>query len=160
MSGAQGPKTVKGAQSDLNYVSKLLLDCVPVFHKIITPAYILYRSGPVAIYYSEIYSLYYGSGHTVTSSLTSSPVANVCRGPKNYSYATARERCWSIIARILQHVYLAPFRERGHWSDVIVSHSLSSRICSSGRLILMITKKWFSGTLSAQVNNMCFFQTV
>jgi len=43
--GAQGPKTVKGAQSDLNYVSGLLLDCVPVFHKIITPAYLLYRSG-------------------------------------------------------------------------------------------------------------------
>jgi len=35
--GARGPKTVKGAQSDPNYVSRLLLDCVPVFHKIITP---------------------------------------------------------------------------------------------------------------------------
>ena len=67
--GAQGPKTVKGAQSDPNYVSRLLLDCVPVFHKIITHAYLLHRSGPVAIYYSEIYSLLYGSGHTVTSSL-------------------------------------------------------------------------------------------
>jgi len=41
---AQGPKTVKGAQSDLNYVSRLLLGCVPVFHKSITPAYLLYRS--------------------------------------------------------------------------------------------------------------------
>ena len=53
--GAQGPKTVKGAQSDRNYVglSRLLLDCVPVFHKIITTAYLLYRSGPVAIYYSQ-----------------------------------------------------------------------------------------------------------
>jgi len=49
--GAQGPKTVKGAQSDRNYVSRLLLDCVPVFHKIITAAYLLYRSGSVAIYY-------------------------------------------------------------------------------------------------------------
>ena len=66
---AQGLKTVKGAQSDPNYVSRLLLDCVPVFHKIITPAYLVYRSGPIAIYYSEIYSLFYGSGHTVTSSL-------------------------------------------------------------------------------------------
>jgi len=47
--GAQGPKTVKGAQSDPNYVSGLLLDCVQVFHKIVTPAYIFYRSGPVAI---------------------------------------------------------------------------------------------------------------
>ena len=28
-----GPKTVKGAQSDPNYVSRLLLDSVPVFHK-------------------------------------------------------------------------------------------------------------------------------
>jgi len=46
--GAQGPKTVKGAQGDPNYVSRLLLDCVPVFHKIITPAYLLYSSGPVA----------------------------------------------------------------------------------------------------------------
>ena len=26
--GGQGPKTVKGAQSDPNYVSRLLLDCV------------------------------------------------------------------------------------------------------------------------------------
>jgi len=67
--GAQGPKTVNGAQSDLNYASRLLLDCVPVFHKIITAAYLLFRSGPVAIYYSEIYSIFYGSGHTVTSSL-------------------------------------------------------------------------------------------
>ena len=53
------PKTVKGAQSDPNYVSRLL-DCVPVFHKIITPAL--------------------------------GPVARVCRGPKNYSYATGRVR--------------------------------------------------------------------
>jgi len=52
----QGPKTVKGAQSDPNYVSRLLLDCVPVFHKIITPAYSLCRSGPVAIYYSEMFA--------------------------------------------------------------------------------------------------------
>ena len=60
MPGAQGPKTVKGAQSDPNYVSRLLLDCVPVFHKIITPAYlhVLYRSGPVAIYYSKIYTFF------------------------------------------------------------------------------------------------------
>jgi len=28
MPGAQGPKTVKGARSDPNYVSRLLLDCV------------------------------------------------------------------------------------------------------------------------------------
>jgi len=56
MPGVQGPKTVKGAQSDPNYVSRLLLDCVPVFHKIITPAYLLYRSGPVNIYHFEIYS--------------------------------------------------------------------------------------------------------
>jgi len=26
--GAQGPETVKGSQSDPNYVSRLLLDCV------------------------------------------------------------------------------------------------------------------------------------
>ena len=53
MPGDQGPKTVKGARSDPNYVSRLLLDCVPVFHKIITSAYLLYRSRPVAIYYSR-----------------------------------------------------------------------------------------------------------
>jgi len=28
--GAEGPKMVKGAQSDPNYVSRRLLDCVPV----------------------------------------------------------------------------------------------------------------------------------
>ena len=47
MPGAQGPKTVKGAQSDPNYIglSRLLLDCVPVFHKIITlPTYFTVRS--------------------------------------------------------------------------------------------------------------------
>ena len=38
MPGGQGYKTVKGTQSDQNYVSRLLLDCVPVFHNIITPA--------------------------------------------------------------------------------------------------------------------------
>ena len=51
-----GGKTIKGAQSGPNYVSRLLLDCVPVFNKIITPAYLLYRSGPVAIYYSEMFA--------------------------------------------------------------------------------------------------------
>jgi len=50
MPGGPGPQNGKGVQSDPNYVSRLLLDCVPVFHKIITPAYLLYRSGPVAIY--------------------------------------------------------------------------------------------------------------
>jgi len=48
MPGAQGSKTVKGAQSDSNYVSRLLLDCVPVFHKIIirydTRCYVNVRS--------------------------------------------------------------------------------------------------------------------
>jgi len=34
-----GAQTAKGAQSNPNYVSRLLLDCVPVFHKIITTAY-------------------------------------------------------------------------------------------------------------------------
>jgi len=52
----------------------MLLDCVPVFHKIITPAYLLYRSGPVAIYYPEINSLFY---HMFAG------------GPKNSSYAAA-----------------------------------------------------------------------
>jgi len=32
---------------DPDYVSRLLLDCVPVFRKIIIPVYLLYRSGPV-----------------------------------------------------------------------------------------------------------------
>ena len=64
MPGAQGPETVKGAQSDPNYVSRLLLDCVPVFHRIITPAYLLYRSGLRA-------------GECLPE------------GSKNYSYATA-----------------------------------------------------------------------
>ena len=42
----------KGSQSDPNHVPGLL-DCVdlPVFHIIITAAYLLYRSGPVAIYF-------------------------------------------------------------------------------------------------------------
>jgi len=69
MPGSSGAQNGKGAENDPNYVSRPLLDCVPVFHKIITPAYLLYRSGPVAFYYSEIYSLFYDSGHTVTSSL-------------------------------------------------------------------------------------------
>ena len=52
--GAKEPKTAKGAQSDSNYAPRPLLDCVPVFHKIITPAYLLNLSGPVAIYHSEM----------------------------------------------------------------------------------------------------------
>jgi len=60
-----------GIPNNPSYVSRLLLDCVPVFHKVITPAYLLYGSGPVAIYYSEIYSLFYGG-----------------RRAQNYSYAT------------------------------------------------------------------------
>jgi len=54
MTGAKEPKTAKGAQSDPNYAPRPLLDCVPVFHKIITPAYLLNLSGPVAIYHSEM----------------------------------------------------------------------------------------------------------
>jgi len=56
MPGAQGPKTVKGAQSDQNYVSRLLLVCVPVFHQNFT-----YFNVP-------------------DRSLFIIPVANVCRG--------------------------------------------------------------------------------
>ena len=60
-----GAKTVKGAQSDPNYVSRLLLDCVPVFHKIITgPAYLLYTA----------YRMFAG-------------------GANNYSYATVLSEC-------------------------------------------------------------------
>jgi len=51
MPGAQRPKTVKGAQSDPNYVSRLLLDCVPVFHKIITVCL-----GPKTYSYATVYS--------------------------------------------------------------------------------------------------------
>ena len=56
-----GPFLLKGAQSDPNYASRLLLDCVQVFHKIITPAYLLYCSGPVTICYSKMYSLFFPS---------------------------------------------------------------------------------------------------
>jgi len=56
MPGGAGPKTVKGAQSDPNYVSRLLLDCVPVFHRIITPA----RGG------GKNYAYSYATGPTVT----------------------------------------------------------------------------------------------
>jgi len=38
MPGGAGAQNGKGAQSDPNYVSRLLVDCVPIFHKIITPA--------------------------------------------------------------------------------------------------------------------------
>ena len=44
------------------YVSRLLLDCVPVFHKIITAAYLLCRSGSVAIYYPEVFAGGWGEG--------------------------------------------------------------------------------------------------
>jgi len=46
MLGGPGAQNGKGAKIDPNYVLRLLLDCVPLFHKIITPAYLLYRSGP------------------------------------------------------------------------------------------------------------------
>jgi len=43
-SGVTSPRQPPG---DPDYVSRLLLDCVPVFRKIIIPVYLLYRSGPV-----------------------------------------------------------------------------------------------------------------
>jgi len=58
--------------------------------------------------YSEIYSLFYGSGHTVTSSLTSSPVANVCRGGAQIIVAPL---CWSARAYCRQKL---PPRSGGH----------------------------------------------
>ena len=61
-----GLQNGKGGPSDPNYVSRLLLDCVPVFHKIITPAYFAVPNRSLFII----------------------PVANFCRRPKNYSYAT------------------------------------------------------------------------
>jgi len=74
MPGPQGPKTVKGAQSDPNYVSRLLLDCVLVFHKIITlPSYFTVPDRSILIIPKS------GLG----------AVANVYRRAKNYSYATA-----------------------------------------------------------------------
>ena len=70
----------------------------------VTPAHLLYRSGPVDIYYkaikifnsfvyySEIYSLFCGSGHTVTSSLLTLFVSLHCRGgPKNRIYASGSD---------------------------------------------------------------------
>ena len=58
------------AQSDPNHVSRLLLDCVPVFHKICTPAYLLYHSGPVAIYYSLFYHMFAGGAKIIVTPLT------------------------------------------------------------------------------------------
>ena len=65
MPGAQEPKTVKGARSGPNYVSRLLLDCVPVFHKIITlPTYFTFPDRSLFI------------------------IPECLPGGKNYSYAT------------------------------------------------------------------------
>ena len=76
MPGTKGPKTVKGAQSDPNYVSRLLLDCVglPVFHKIITPAF--------------TFTLPFRTKLVQRWTRARSECLPVCRGPKNYSYAT------------------------------------------------------------------------
>jgi len=38
------PKTVKGAQSDPNYISRQLLDCVPVFHKCVSLTHLAMQS--------------------------------------------------------------------------------------------------------------------
>jgi len=92
--GGAGAQNGKGAQSDPNYVSRLLLDCVPVFHNIITPAYLLYLSGPVAIYayYSEIFSLilwFRSYSDVIIDGIARSEC--LPGGAKNYSYATAGE---------------------------------------------------------------------
>jgi len=71
MPGAQGPKTVKGAQSDPNYVSRLLLDCVPVFHRIITPAYL------GLLYTPE--RMFAGGGKHYSYATVSKMYARVCR---------------------------------------------------------------------------------
>jgi len=49
MPGAQGPKTVKGAQSDPNYVSRLLSrsECLPWTKIIVTPSHELVPYYPV-----------------------------------------------------------------------------------------------------------------
>ena len=70
-------------------------------------AYFTVRDRSLFIY-SEIYSLFYGSGHTVTSSLTSSPVANVCRGGPQIIVAPL---CWSARAYCRQKW---PPRSGGH----------------------------------------------
>jgi len=79
MPGAREPKTVKGAQSDPNYVWRLLLDCVPVFHKIITPAY--YFTVPDKSLF--IIPRFKGGLGPVQRMFAG--------GPKNYSYATDRQ---------------------------------------------------------------------
>jgi len=89
------------------YQDCLVIDCVPVFHKIITPAYLLYRSGPVAVYYSEIYSLFYGSGHTATSSLLTLFVSFAGGGAK-IIVAPLRPACRAAAAAIGRYLLPAP----------------------------------------------------
>jgi len=69
MPDGQGPKTVKGAQSDPNYVSRLLLDCVPVFHKCGSLTHFAMQS-TVDLNWHQRFNGGLGS------------VANVCWGPK------------------------------------------------------------------------------
>jgi len=102
--GAQGPKTVKGAQSDPNYVSRLLLDCVPVFHKTITlpiyftipdrslfiiPKFIPYSMVPVIQWRHHCWHCLFQGGQ-------GSECLPGRGGGKNYSYITARRQAYLI----------------------------------------------------------------
>jgi len=82
---ARGPKTVKGAQSDPNYVSRLLLDCVPVFHRIITPAYLGLLSTPERMFAG-------GGGKNYSYATVSKMYARVCRRISSDNWMNNRRR--------------------------------------------------------------------
>ena len=94
MPGGQGPKTVKGAQSDPNYLSRLLLYCVPVFHKVITPAYIYFTVPDRSLFFRNLFLILWFRSYSDVIIGGLGPVANVCcvwGGGKNYGYATGVE---------------------------------------------------------------------
>ena len=81
MPGAQGPKTVKGAHS-IKSVIRLCTGISQNHHPCLLT--LPFRTGRYLLF-RNLFLIFYGSGHAVTSSARS----ECLRGGKNYSYATA-----------------------------------------------------------------------
>jgi len=83
MPGAQGPKTVKGPKMTRIIISRLLSDCVPVFHKIITP----FLAGRYLLFRNLFLILWFRSYSDVIIDVIARSEC-LPGGAKNYSYAT------------------------------------------------------------------------
>jgi len=89
--GGHGPKTVKGAQSDPNYASRLLLDCTGIsqnHHPCLLT--LPFRTGRCLLFRNLFLILWFRSYSDVIINIIARSEC-LPGGPKNYSYATGKE---------------------------------------------------------------------